>query len=55
MEENIEQDKPNYVSYKKVLLFGSESSGKTSFVERIKTGEFKENITHTPNGNYNLK
>ena len=48
--ESIDRNKPDFVSYKKVLLFGSESSGKSTIVNRLKTGEFKGEIGHTKDG-----
>ena len=48
MEEN--QEKANYSSYKKVLLFGDESTGKSSLSRRLITNKFKEDIIHTENG-----
>ena len=55
MEENSDKDKPDYVSYKKVLIFGAQSSGKSSFSERLKNGKFKENLQHTEECKLNLK
>ena len=46
-EKNKNEKKQEYISYKKVLLFGSESTGKTSFSNLLKTGKFEENIEHT--------
>ena len=37
MEDEIE-----YSSFKKVLIFGSKGSGKTSLVKRIEKGHFSE-------------
>ena len=48
MEPKI--DKQVFISHKKVLLFGSESTGKSSFSNRLKTGVFKDNIEHTKEG-----
>ena len=48
MEPKI--DKPEFISHKKVLLFGSESTGKSSFSNILKTGVFKDNIDHTKEG-----
>ena len=42
-----------FASFKKVIIFGSEGSGKTSLVKRIETGSFT-NESHTDDGNYNL-
>ena len=41
---------PNFASYKKVLLFGAESTGKSSFSNILKTGLFKDDIKHTEEG-----
>ena len=48
MEEN--QEKANYSSYKKVLLFGDESTGKSSLSKRLEKGKFIEDIAHTEDG-----
>ena len=48
--EEANKEKEIFVSYKKVLLFGAESTGKSSFSNRLKTGEFKDNIEHTKEG-----
>ena len=36
------EDEIEYASFKKVLIFGSEGSGKTSLVKRIEKGHFSE-------------
>ena len=36
-----------YVSYKKLIIFGSEDSGKTSLIQYILTGFFDEKIKKT--------
>ena len=38
-------------SYKKVLIFGSQNSGKTSLVKRLEKGIFSEE-THTEDGKF---
>lgn len=48
MDSNI--DKLEYISYKKVLLFGAESTGKTCFAKLLKIERFPEKITHTEEG-----
>ena len=40
-----------FIAYKKVLLFGSESTGKSTFSNWLKNGIFQENIAHTEEGN----
>ena len=46
----LEQEKQNYICYKKVLLFGAGSTGKSSLAKRLQLGEYKGNITHTKDG-----
>ena len=48
--EEKQEEKPKYISYKKVLLFGAESTGKSSFTLRLKEGKFQENIEHSKEG-----
>lgn len=50
MDSNGDQEKPEFISYKKVLLFGAEFTGKSSFVKRIKSEEFQEHMDHTKDG-----
>jgi GTPase SAR1 family protein len=38
-----------FASYKKLIVFGSEGTGKTSLSKRIERGSFT-NETHTDNG-----
>ena len=38
-----------FTSYKKVLIFGAESTGKSSLIQRIKTNNFQDNINNTDN------
>ena len=40
---------PEFVSYKKLLIFGAEGSGKTSLIKSFEKGTFT-NETHTENG-----
>lgn len=44
MDSKEEKGKPDFVSHKKVLLFGSESSGKTSLAKRLLEDKFEDNI-----------
>ena len=44
------EHEPIFVSYKKVVIFGSEGSGKTNLVKRIERGSFA-NESHTDDGN----
>ena len=37
----------DFISYKKVLLFGDEGTGKTSFISKLETKVFNESIPHT--------
>ena len=43
----------DYVSYKKVLVFGSEGTGKTSFTKRLEQDLF-EDESHTNEGKIKL-
>ena len=40
---------PEFVSYKKLLIFGTEGVGKTSLTKSIEKGAFTDE-THTENG-----
>ena len=40
-----------YVSYKKLLVFVAEGSGKTTFSKYLEINGFSSEITHTENGN----
>ena len=48
-------DKPAYIMHKKVLLFGCEASGKTTFSNFLKTGSFNKNVSHTNESKYIIK
>ena len=39
-----------YATYKKLLIFGSEGSGKTSLTKRLENGSFTQE-SHSENGN----
>ena len=41
-----------FVSFKKVLVFGGVGTGKTSLTKMIERGQFQEE-THTENGKFN--
>ncbi len=43
------ENSPEFVSYKKLLIFGAEGSGKTSLIKSFEKGTFT-NETHTENG-----
>ena len=49
-DKEKKKEKPKFVSYKKVLLFGAESTGKSSFTKLLKFGKFLEKISHTEEG-----
>ena len=44
------REKYDFISYKKVLVFGAESTGKSSFAHRLSKGKFKEDLVHTQEG-----
>ena len=46
------KDLTTFASYKKVLVFGKEGTGKTTFTKYIEKGNFT-NETHTENRNFN--
>ena len=50
MSNNNFREKVDFISYKKLLVFGAESSGKSSFAHRLSKGKFKENLVHTQEG-----
>ena len=50
MTTEIEVEHSEFVSYKKVLLFGAESTGKSSLSKRLEKGKFVEDIAHTEDG-----
>ena len=41
------ESKQEYISFKKVLLFGDKGTGKSSLTERFKTTKFSDSISHT--------
>ena len=44
------ENAPEFVSYKKLLIFGTEGAGKTTLSKSLEKGTFS-NETHTENGN----
>ena len=47
---NLKENEQYFISHKKVLLFGSKSTGKSTFVNWLEKGKFKENINQTEEG-----
>ena len=41
------KQKPNYVSFNKVLMIGDEGTGKSTLVKRFERGKFSNKIIHT--------
>lgn len=37
------EQKAQFLSYKKLIVFGSQNSGKASFSKRLETDQFEEN------------
>jgi adenylate kinase family enzyme len=46
------EEAPEFVSYKKVLVFGAEGTGKTTLTKFIEKGTFSEE-THSEKSKYN--
>ena len=46
------ESSPEFVSYKKVLVFGAEGTGKTTLAKYIEKGSFSEE-THSEKSKYN--
>ena len=46
-----EQDENEFTSFKKVIIFGAEGSGKSTLSNYLETGKFSEQ-THTQDGKY---
>ena len=42
---------PQFVSYKKMIIFGDQGTGKTSLIKRIQMGSFLNDISHTEDCN----
>ena len=47
------ENTPEFVSYKKLIIFGAEGSGKTSLTKTFEKGTFT-NETHSENGKLNI-
>lgn len=47
------ENSPEFVSFKKVIIFGNEGSGKTTLVRSIEKGSFTEE-THSDNCKINI-
>lgn len=43
------ENSPEFISYKKLLVFGAEGVGKTTLTKSIEKGTFSEDITHSEN------
>ncbi len=51
------ENSPEFISYKKLVVFGAEGVGKTSLTKSIEKGNFSEDITHSESRkfmNYNI-
>ena len=47
------EDEIEYISYKKVIIFGAEGSGKSTLSKSLETGKFSEQ-NHTESSKYNI-
>ena len=47
------ENSPEFVSYKKVIIFGAEGTGKTTLTKCIEKGKFTEE-SHTENRKINI-
>ncbi len=47
------ENSPEFVSYKKVIIFGAEGTGKTTLTKYIEKGKFTEE-SHTENRKINI-
>ena len=47
------ENSPEFVSYKKVIIFGAEGTGKTTLTKYIEKGKFTEE-SHTENCKINI-
>ncbi len=43
------ENSPEFISYKKLIVFGAEGVGKTTLTKSIEKGTFSEDITHSEN------
>ena len=45
------ENKAEFIAYKKLLIFGAEQSGKSSFVSKLETNSFPDEYTPSEKGN----
>ena len=43
------ENSPDFISYKKLIVFGAVGVGKTTLTKSIEKGNFSEDITHSEN------
>lgn len=48
------QNTPKFISYKKLAIFGSVGSGKSSLIEKLETGAFPDSEIETKDSNDTL-
>ena len=48
----MSQNTPKFISYKKLAIFGSVGSGKSSLIERLETGAFPDTEIETKDSNH---
>ena len=44
------ENKAEFIAYKKLLIFGAEQSGKSSFVSKLETNSFPDEYTPSEKG-----
>lgn len=48
------ENKAEFIAYKKLLIFGAEETGKSSFVSKLETNSFPDEYTSSEKGTFFL-